>query len=495
MSTYLKMVVKNTPRLQTDKITLPWFFIILTLHWILAWFYQGYSHADEHFQILEFAAYKIHHYPFLYPWELYEKLRSSLLIWGVIGLHHVFPYATPMTIALFTRLFAGTLSAYATYLFIQTFQHELRTSLLRSWFLLLSIFSYLALYQSVRYSSENISGQLFLIGFCYIYQGNRSMFWCGCLLGLSFIVRYQTGFLIFGLLSWQLLERKIPPTKLAPILLAGISCILFGICLDTMFYGTWVSTAWQYLLSNIIENKAADFGIDHWAYLNLAYLLPYGPFYLIGTLYFICTQRKHIMTWTVAPFILIHILIPHKELRFLIPILSFMPFAWFRSLQDIEESTHIIFSEKRFMHILNQIGWWINGVVVLLLAFFLHHQMQTYEFLWKHFKNQAYTLNFWSQHHSSFSDNQIASGMPYRYYLGPKVTVKSMKELYYHCEPNKICVIWMPCFEPTLNQHLLFDNCSQSYQLGNIHHWKDRAAIFREKGRIYDITAGTAILK
>lgn len=483
-----RMFLKYNSTLQTDNIRLNWFFIILILHMVMAWFYQGYSHADEHFQILEFAAFKMHHYPFQYPWELYEKLRSTLQIWGIIALHQGLPNASPMTIAFLTRVFAGTLSAYASYLFIQTFQNELRSPLLRSWFLLLSVFSYVALYQSVRYSSENISGQLFLIGFCHLYRQERPTFWVGILLGLSFITRYQTGFLIIGLLAWQILKKKSPLSRLFPIFLGGLTCLLIGFLLDSSFYGTWVSTAWQYLLSNIIQNKAAEFGIDHWAYLSLAYLLPYGPFYLIGTLYFILTDRQHIITWTITPFILIHILIPHKELRFLIPILSFMPFAWFRSLQHLEKITNINLSETRVMRILNDIGWWINGIVVILLAVLLHHQMQTYTFLWEHFKNKAYTINYWTNHQPVYTDNMITSGMPYRYYLNSKTYIKSFHDpRSYQCLPHQTCIVWMPCFAQPLKQALLFDNCSKFYNFGNIHHWKDRAAIYRETGRLYEI--------
>jgi len=475
-------------QLQTQQISIEWFFLILCIHWIMAWFYQGYSHADEHFQVLEFAAYKIHHYPFQYPWELYEKLRTSLQIWGVIGLQNLFSHATPFTIAFYTRLISGTISAYAIYQFIQTFQVELRGALLRSWFLLLSIFSYMALYQSVRYSSENLSGHLFLIGFCMLYRQLHPTFQSGLILGLSFILRYQTGFLIFGLFAWFIFQKKIHILKLFPVMVGIVLCMVLGGILDSIFYETWVSTAWQYLLSNIIQNKASAFGINHWAYLSLAYLLPYGPFYLLGTLYFIFNQKKHIITWTIAPFIIIHILIPHKELRFLIPLLSFMPFTWLYSLQMIEKKYSTTIAEQPWMLRLNKMGWFINGIVVILLTILLNHQTETYELLWQRFGTQAYTLNLWTEHDPIFAPNNVQSGMPYRYYLNPHVDIRSFNNTHtFQCEKGRPCVAWMPCFAPIRQEALLLDSCPKYYNIGNIHHWKDRASIYREKGRLYAI--------
>jgi hypothetical protein len=241
-------------------------------------------------------------------------------------------------------------------------------------------------------------------------------------------------------------------------------------------------------LSNIIQNKASAFGINHWAYLSLVYLLPYGPFYLLGTIYFMLNQNKHIITWTIAPFIIIHILIPHKELRFLIPLLSFMPFAWLYSLQMIEKKYSTAITEQAWVLRLNQIGWFINGIVVILLAILLNHQTETYELLWQRFGTQAYTLNLWTEHDPIFAPNNVQSGMPYRYYLNPYVDIRSFNNTHtFQCETGRPCVVWMPCFAPIRQEAILLDSCPKHYNIGNIHHWKDRASIYREKGRLYAI--------
>ena len=101
--------------LSTQKITLHWFF------------YQGYNNQDEHVQIFEFASYKLHHYPFDYPWDLNAKIRPTMQIWGVLGLWYLFLNISPFAVVFLTKLFAGLLSSYASYLFFQ---------ILQSWFLL-----------------------------------------------------------------------------------------------------------------------------------------------------------------------------------------------------------------------------------------------------------------------------------------------------------------------------------------------------------------------
>jgi phosphatidylinositol glycan class B len=486
----LTINAKQNINLFSQDISISWFFVILILHLGLAYFYQDYFHPDEHYQILEFADYKFYHYTFQYPWELYEKIRPTIQIWGVIGLKYLLPNTSPFVIAFITRAFAGTLSAYACYLFIHIFQKELKSTLHQSWFLLLSIFSYFILYQSVRYSSENISGQLFLIGFCFIYRQSKHVFLIGSILGLAFITRYQTGFLIFGLVSWLFFIKKTSDLTLLTLCAGILASILIGFLLDSLFYGSWALTSWNYFYQNIYLHKANNFGISHWTYLSLASYLPWGPFYLIGTIYFLATNRKSAITWTIFPFIFIHQMIPHKELRFLWPVLSFMPFVSIYSLQELEKKINLNLSKNQMVLFINKANWYINNFIVLALALIFWNFMQNYQFLWNHFNTKPYTLYLWTTSETLQAKNSVSYGMPYRFYLNQNTIIQQYNNTHsYKCNLSYPCILWQPCFTPILPNHLIFDSCPSPkiYQFGNINNWKERSAFFKNKGRLYQI--------
>ena len=481
----LTINAKQNINLSTHEISTNWFFVIFILHLVLAYFYQDYFHPDEHYQILEFADYK-----FQYPWELYEKIRPTIQVWGVIGLKYLLPNTSPFVIAFLTRAFAGTLSAYACYLFIHTFQKELKSTLLQSWFLLLSIFSYIIVYQSVRYSSENISAQLFLIGFCFLYRQTKHVFWIGIILGLAFITRYQTGFLIFGLVSWLFFIKKTSEFSLLSLCGGILASILIGCFLDSLFYGSWTLTSWNYFYQNIILHKADNFGISHWTYLSLANFLPWGPYYLLGTIYFLTTNPKHVITWTIFPFIFIHQMIPHKEIRFLWPILNFMPFALIYSLQELEKKFDLNLSKIQMVLFINKSNWYINNFIIIVLALMYWNLMQNYQFLWNHFNTKPYTLNLWTTSEAPLPQNSVSLGMPYRFYLNQNTIIQQYNTMHsYKCNPSYPCILWQPCFTPKLPNHLIFDSCPSPrvFQFGNINNWKERSTMFKNKGRLYEV--------
>jgi GPI mannosyltransferase 3 len=53
---------------------------------LTAWFNGGYFHPDEHWQILEFAWYKLGHEPAsILPWEFPAQIRPGLQPWIAAG--------------------------------------------------------------------------------------------------------------------------------------------------------------------------------------------------------------------------------------------------------------------------------------------------------------------------------------------------------------------------------------------------------------------------
>jgi hypothetical protein len=342
----------------------------------------------------------------------------------------------------------------------------------------------------VHFSSENISGHLFLIGFCKLYKQNKHTFWLGCILGLAFIVRYQSGFLIVGFLLWLLIKHNLSIVNLFKIVSGILISILIDIVLDSYFYGSLTLTSWNYFYSNIVLHKTNNFGVSLWSYLELAYLIPFGPCYLVGILYFLFKYRQHPISWTILPFIFIHQIIPHKELRFMWPILSFMPFTWMYCLQDLSEKFKFNMSSNSFLIRLNQFAWYINNAIVILLAILSYKFLENYQFLWNHFENKTFVLNKWTEDENLMPKNAVIPKMPLRYYLNTTSITQQFNDKYtYQCNKGIPCIIWLPCFKEKLNFPLLYDSCPSMpiYQLANFNNWKNRAEIYHEKGRLYEI--------
>ena len=484
-----------------SRLPINYFYFLLFFYIVLAWFSEGYSHVDEHYQILEFAAYKIHHYPYLYPWELDAQIRPTLQVWVVVWLSNALSFfsPSPFFIAFLTRAIAAILSAIGCYLFINAWKDALDSTLKKKWFFLLAAFSYTAAYCAVRYSSEGISSSLFLIGFSLLfYKIDRHTmsiyFIIGFLLGVSFITRYQTGLMIFGLIAWLVIVRKIKPSALLTLFTGLLLVFALGVYLDTLFYEKFVCTAWRYFEVNILENRAAAYGTSHWKYLNAATYLPYGPLYILSSLFFIIKCPKHAITWVIIPFILFHMITPHQEMRFLIPILGFMPFIILYSLQIIQQdySFHAGFAHR--VATINKIAWFMNCAMLLLLFTFAHDHIGMYKFMWQHYKNQSVLLNLFTSKNELFADNAIVLKMPLRFYLSDKIYAKNYNNLNsFSCKKESICLASIPCYQARLpskpNLTLVYDSCPSdaSRTTFNVAAWMDRSAIFRHRGRVYEI--------
>jgi hypothetical protein len=388
-----------------------------------------------------------------------------------------------------TKLFAGLLSSYASYLFIQTFQKSFKTPLLQSWFLLLGIFSNCLLYQSVHYSSENIAAQLFLFGFCFCYRASKKLFLIGAIFGLAFIVRYQIGFMIMGLGLWMLLIQKRSFQKLARMFCGFLTILSIGVVLDSLYYDAWTLTPWNYFYENLVMHRAHDFGVSHWTYLKLALSIPYGPFYVFGIIYFMATHRSHPIAWLLFPFILIHLLIAHKEVRFMVPIFNFMPFTFLTSLETLEIKKHIKCLSFRWFQKSMKYAWWMNGLMILLPALTNIEVMSNYKFLYHYFGEHSYILNVWTDKKTLMPDNAVYSEMPYRFYLNSNAILKQYNnEHTYACDAFYPCILWLPCYAPRLEQRPIFDSCPIiDNALLNINQWKKRSIIYQNKGRLYQV--------
>lgn len=324
-----------------------WMAIHLLFIMAAAYFSYGYHHPDEHFQIIEFASYKLGKTPAKdLAWEYGAQLRPwmqpGLYVGMVKGLQAV-GVQSPFVHAFFFRLLGGLLGFLGACLLalccFRWFTEPRDRAIAVRAIALLWFLPYLY----VRTSSESLAASCMVITLGLLSLGLRTkdthtrtsdispwlLFGCGLLMGFAFQFRYQVGFMVLGTGLWLLLIARISLPKWLLMTLGICLPTLLGVFVDYWGYGNWTFTPWTYLHQNIFQGVSKDFGISPWwAYVHL---IAAHPLFLLAWILLLATLMtwvrypKHILTWTTVPFVLIHVLTSHKEARFLFPVAVFTP--------------------------------------------------------------------------------------------------------------------------------------------------------------------------
>ena len=207
------------------------------------------------------------------PWEYAAQMRPAIQPMMVFVAHKILGLInidSPFTISFLLRLFTAALSFLSIHLLIKAFIDTIQGDKLKLSFILLSFFLWFSVYNSVRFSSENLAGRVFVIAFALFFiwknLSKKQYFAIGLLLGLSFLFRYQNAFLMVGFLAWIFFINKSNFSEMLLIAAGIVAMFGVGILIDHWFYNEWVLTSWKYFEQNILLNKAAEFGVEPWYY-------------------------------------------------------------------------------------------------------------------------------------------------------------------------------------------------------------------------------------
>ena len=103
-----------------------------------------------------------------------------------------------------------------------------------------------------------------------------------------------------------------------------------GIIIDYWGYGEWTFAPFNYFYSNLVSKVSEHFGVSpFWAYITDSFLNLFFPIMIVITFSVILFWIKRplsLFTFITLPFVLAHSAIPHKELRFLFPMILFLPY-------------------------------------------------------------------------------------------------------------------------------------------------------------------------
>lgn len=308
-----------------------WFFGLVLIV-LTGWFSVGYHHPDEHYQVLEFAKFKLGEAPEAdLPWEFHEKMRPGLqpfIAFCGIKFFRFFGLEDPFTQVALFRILTGLLAFWLYWRWCSVLASTLKDG--GKWLRLGIVFFWMMPYLNVRFSSENMSAIAFFGGLLMIYpepdkKSARQLILAGFVLCLSFFLRYQIAFAAIGLGAWFLYYKKLSLNHWAMLILGAALAFIPGLAADWWLYGEWQPAPYNYFVQNIVEDKASGFGVSPWwAYaseLPIAFLPPIS-FLLFGFMIWgIRQSASHVFVWVLIPFVVCHSLIAHKEVRFMFPML------------------------------------------------------------------------------------------------------------------------------------------------------------------------------
>lgn len=346
---------------------------------VTAFFSVGYHHFDEHFQILEFAGAKLGiNQPENLPWEYREQMRPTiqplLTVWSY-KIYSFLGLSSPFVFTWLLRLLSAILGFYALkrvwkYLKVIDGVRVNKTNLL----LMFMLFP--VVYNAVRFSSENWSGILFALGFTsYFLEKDqfKKILFTGLGLGFAFLFRYQVGFMIFGFALWLLFIQKESFKQLLFLGLIILSCIGLGVLLDRLYYGEWTWSVYNYFEQNILNDRVSGFGVyPWWWYLSEAFIRLIPPFsllFLVGFGYLLIKKHKHPVLWVIFPFLIIHFIIGHKEVRFLFSMLYFLPFVGMMGVEFFKSIIEKYQLKKAYYSWLNYLFFTVYGLMLIIIMF------------------------------------------------------------------------------------------------------------------------------
>lgn len=344
---------------------------------------HGYYHADEHYQIIEFASLKLGKItPGDLAWEYDYRIRSAFqpaVCFVLFKLLYALGMEDPYYLAASLRLLTAGFAIAAIWFFVRTMLPSVQEPLKKP-YILCSYLLWFLPFLNVRFSSETWSGLFFLVAVAVIHgnteKKGRQFLLAGILLGLGFLCRFQSAIMTVGLLAWMILISRERWKHLLLLLGGGLLSFCVGIMIDAWFYHELVLTSWNYFYINIVENYSSGFGVYPWYFFIWGIakfpFYPLGIMLLIAILVLVFRQWRSWLVWVILPFIIVQSIIPHKELRFIFPVANLAPLMLIYAVQAIKDLVII----KRNISYFRYLAWCllipfilINTAGLLAMAF------------------------------------------------------------------------------------------------------------------------------
>lgn len=307
-----------------------------------AWWCTGFIQPDEHFQVLEFAGARLGLRRFSdLPWEYAARARSWLLPSIAAALRRAMiavAHDDPFVCAFLLRAASGALYLAAVRRFARATTGWFRSRAQWRTAVVLGLGLWFVPVVAARFSAESWSGSLFFLGFATLVRVSAreqctagELVLAGAALGLAYVARFQVLLLDAGAMAWLLWAGGA--TRRAWTLLgAGIlAACAAGAAIDAWGYGAAALPVWNYYAALIRGGELQRYAAQPWWWYAraLVYMTgwPVGVALLAGFFGLFVRRKVHPLAWTLLPFVVFHLFIPTKELRYFYPMLMASPYV------------------------------------------------------------------------------------------------------------------------------------------------------------------------
>ncbi len=322
--------------------------IALVIHVLTAWFNGGYLQPDEHWQIIEFAWHRLGHQPAtVLPWEFEARMRPALQPWITAGLITFLQRVgafTPFLATFLLRLASALLGLWVSLELCAFVLPSIRRQAYREMAFYGSLFLWSAPFLHARFSAESWGGTLAFGGVCLLLAADAACraerqepdartppralalaVCAGFVWGLAFFCRVQMASAIAGAGLWWVMVRRGSWRLIGVAAAAFVVAFAANVAIDHWLYGEWVLTPLRYVEVNVLQGRASEWGTSPWWMVAAPFLLmALPPFSIVAVALLIVgawTCRRHVLVWTFVPFVVAHAVVPHKELRFIFPMI------------------------------------------------------------------------------------------------------------------------------------------------------------------------------
>ncbi|MBI3534901.1 MAG: hypothetical protein HY072_05390 [Deltaproteobacteria bacterium] len=305
-------------------------------------------HPDEHFQVLEPAAQLVWGIG-VKTWEWHIGLRSwtvPYIFFPILKTLDLFDIKGGLIAIQLCRAFVALLSSFCLFQFYILLK-KLSFSFLAKW-ILLSIIAFTPAW--IRFSAATLSDTIAL-DFLWIlvpfslsfFDSNRKRdkFLVGFLLTIPFFIRIQSLLFTFGFFACFIFYQKFVYSKktieylknIFPYFLGSLTVILLQGLFDLVTWGSFLHSVYINVKKNLIENVSSIYGVEPWYYYFKHFTKEYGfiftTYAVIAFILFLknlITRKNNkvpnelfmncLLTGSLF-YIFVHILLAHKESRFL----------------------------------------------------------------------------------------------------------------------------------------------------------------------------------
>lgn len=347
-----------------------WLFIIIIsgvlLRLFCAYFSYGFMGFDEYQTAILPAGIKLFSDP---SYVFTDVARSPLLYYLDYSLFwlasKIFNISSPVGVLRFAMIFVGlvnSLTIYLAYRISNMVGHDNK----RASLLVASLFAfYFAMpFIGTRLMSESLSSFFVIVAVYYaarsinLNEKGMNIMLCGLYFGIAAMFRFQAGVLYIGMLVFLLFYDL--KHRIKWFLIGGAIVLVLQIALDYVTYGGFLTSIFGYYKLQI--SVLATHSRQPWynfLLLLLGLTLPIASILTVPAFIKCCVKYL----WISIPFVLfvtLHCFSPHKEERFMFPVVPLFILMIGLGLKEI----------KGLYRKFNLYWFWIANTVLLVLTIF-----------------------------------------------------------------------------------------------------------------------------